>query len=817
MNKKALLLPLLGGAMGLAACGPISGSTSESASLSDSGGAGQTASDSSSTPLPVTSDTTIDAELLAKLAAASLDGRGTINEEGIVTDTTLFIGKKSYSFHDVDSIGTIYANAYYVADDDGLANYYERTTDNQVLTGVLQDDLGDVPLSAYFYNPFANIAIEDLTEADGTYAVAADKALAFATPIYYYTLDEVSELTLTRQGDVITVALKGSYDYSGEAVNVTLDMDLTISEVEDLSPLTPYEADDHTAGINSALEAWNEALSDSSDMTGFVYEKTMTPLVDNGMGVAHSRSTITYNATLFDNDGGITSENDHGFALFDDGQYYAFEIVDGEVVQGELLSVYDCPIPWPSMVAGEMFEPTEQEGVYAYRDPNTVLSAVGCFLEDPDVGSLLSYIGAAKDLTITLGEDGIITNFSYTAPMFDASFALYEERVSVDIVDFDTATIDYEFKAVPFEIPASWYGTYAGTDYYSGDKFTLVIGEAGLTLNGEQATLAGVTADSYGYYGGTLICGSDSYSFTFYPEDGSYAAMVILENNYAYVYLSPEEDVPATVTMPDAMVGTWVGGDYTIVASEDGTITVNGEAATLGEWEQTMTGAVQVEITFGEMTLLLIYRESEDSLFLGDDAGTIAVDLVREGQTSEPEPSIDPKYVGTWTGVDDDTGASHTLIINADGTATYDGAAFDEPLEFVASILVVKATGTIGGAEYTITYWDVEGAPYMTVEDDNYTVATLYLQEPTGPTLDIPDAFLGTWATEDGAHTLVLSNDGASTFDGEVITSFEAGDFSGDYAFEAGGVTYDLALMGTGDGAAIWLSTPDEYFMLYRA
>lgn len=562
------------------------------------------------------------------------------------------------------------------------------------------------------------------------------------------------------------------------------------------------------------MDAWNEALSGPSDTTGFVYEKTMTPLVDNGMGVAHSRSTITYNATLFDNDGGITSTNDHGFALFDDGQYYSFEIVDGEVVQGELLSAYDCPIPWPSMVAAEMFVPTDEEGVYAYRDPDTALSAVGCFLEDPEVGSLLSYVGAATDLTITLGEDNIITNFSYTAPMFDMSFELYEERVSVDIVDFDTATIDYEFKSVPFEIPASWYATYIGTDDYSGDDFTLVIGEDGLTLNGNAATLSAVTTDSYGNYYGTLICGSDSYSFTFYPEGSYYEAMVILESDYMSAYLHPEADAPA-VTMPESMVGTWIGGDYTIVVAEGGTITVNGEAATLGEWEETSTGAVKVEITFGEMTLLLIYRESEDSLFLGDDAGTIAIDLVREGQPSEP--SIDPKYVGTWTGVDDDTGASHTLIINADGTATYDGAAFDEPLEFVASMLFVKATGTIGGAEYTITYWDVEGAPYMTVEDDNYTVAKLYLQEPTGPTLDIPDAFLGTWATEDGAHTLVLSNDGASAFDGETITSFEVGEFSGEYVFEAGGVTYYVSAIGSGDGAFLYLSLPDGYLMLYKA
>ena len=140
-----------------------------------------------------------------------------------------------------------------------------------------------------------------------------------------------------------------------------------------------------------------------------------------------------------------------------------------------------------------------------------------------------------------------------------------------------------------------------------------------------------------------------------------------------------------------------------------------------------------------------------------------------------------------------------------------------ESVKFVASMLFVKATGTIAGVEYTITYWDVEGAPYMTVEDDNYTVAKLYLQEPVGPVLDIPAAFLGTWSTEDGVHTLVLSNDGTSTFDGEVITSFATGELSGEYVMEAAGVTYYLSATGTGEGAMIYLDLPDGYLLLYKA
>lgn len=64
---------------------------------------------------------------------------------------------------------------------------------------------------------------------------------------------------------------------------------------------------------------------------------------------------------------------------------------------------------------------------------------------------------------------------------------------------------------------------------------------------------------------------------------------------------------------------------------------------------------------------------------------------------------------------------------------------------------------------------------------------------------------------------MVLSNDGTSTFDGEVITSFAIGELSGEYVMEAAGVTYYLSAIGTGEGAMIYLSLPEGYLMLYKA
>ena len=84
---------------------------------------------------------------------------------------------------------------------------------------------------------------------------------------------------------------------------------------------------------------------------------------------------------------------------------------------------------------------------------------------------------------------------------------------------------------------------------------------------------------------------------------------------------------------------------------------------------------------------------------------------------------MDPQLVGTWIGNDYYTDEEHTLVINADGTGTFDGVAFDSPIEFTAVLLGYDAIFTIGGVEYEINFrGHTIGDPYMYVFNDDVDV-----------------------------------------------------------------------------------------------
>ena len=84
---------------------------------------------------------------------------------------------------------------------------------------------------------------------------------------------------------------------------------------------------------------------------------------------------------------------------------------------------------------------------------------------------------------------------------------------------------------------------------------------------------------------------------------------------------------------------------------------------------------------------------------------------------------MDPQLVGTWVGIDTNTDEEHTLVINADGTGTFDGVAFDAPIEFTAFLLGYDAIFTIGGVEDEINFrGHTIGHPYMYVFNDDVDV-----------------------------------------------------------------------------------------------
>ena len=515
----------------------------------------------------------------------------------------------------------------------------------------------------------------------------------------------------------------------------------------------------------------------------------MTPLDDESMGIATSRSTITYDATIWDNDGGITSEYDHGYATFDDGNVYEFEIVEGEVVVGDQISFYDAYMPWPGMVAAELFVPTEEENVYAYRDEGSLLDAVCSFLEDGEVASYLYYYVGAEDLTITLGEDGNVANFSYTSLMMNYSGGFYHERTSVDIKDMDKATIPYEFVLPEVEIPQGMLGEWSGKDLYTQEPYTMTVTEDSILVNGEEATLSGLTEDNWGSWNGTLAFGGESYDFTFSPATSSYEAQITFGDDYGYVYVVLNPYVPLGI--PEEVLGTWIGGEYTVVVSEDG-VTLNGENVETSEWTESLKG-YKATFTHDGLELTLSYSIKDDTLTLSTDDMSVYVELEREGAET---PALDPKYVGTWKGTDD-AGTEHVLVINEDGTATLNGEAFDKPLDFVQGMLWTSAEGTIDGVTYTLNYMDTTSGVYIRVLDDDGLIdVELYKEEAATPSID--PKYVGTWeGTDDGgvSHTLVINEDGTATLNGEAFDEpleFVAGMLDEKAEATLGGVGYTL-------------------------
>lgn len=769
MDKKTLLIPLALLALGLSSCVPESSSSSSSAGSAGGSSSSSSQGDSGSSSIPVPDiRTDIDQEFLDRLSSSSLSFSGTMDVDGFLSSVQGFIGKESYSFHDEDILQVYaYADVSLWKDEEGNAITMMVDTTNTLQVGdYLDENYQKVSFDEHFHNPFQGIALADLTHEDGLYLLSSEKALSAAEPLNFYTDTAVSSFVLERRDDVLLVEIVSSYtDSYGDIYARVSDYEIHIEGDKEIPEPAPYETEEYHGAIQDAIDAWNIALSGPGDETGFVYEKTMTPLDDESMGIATSRSTITYDATLWDNDGGITSEYDHGYATFDDGNMYEFEIVDGEVVVGDQISFYDAYIPWPGMVAAELFVPTEEENVYAYRDEVSLLDAVCSFLEDGEVASYLYYYGGAEDLTITLGEDGNVANFSYTSLMMNYSGGFYHERTSVDIKDMDEATIPYEFVLPEVEIPQGMLGEWSGKDLYTQEPYEMTVTEDSILVNGEEATLSGLTEDNRGSWNGTLSFGGESYDFTYSPATDTLPAQITFGDDYGYVYVVLTPYVPLGI--PEEVLGTWIGGEYTVVVSEEG-VTLNGENVETSEWTESLKG---YKATFAHdgLELTLSYSIKDDTMLLStDDGETVYVELTREGAET---PALDPKYVGTWKGTDD-AGTEHVLVINEDGTATLNGEAFDEPLEFALSGFWVSAEGTIDGVTYTMNYMDAVSGVYINLFDDSYLIEVkLYKEEAALPSID--PKYVGTWEGTDewsGIHyTLVINEDGTATLNGEAF------------------------------------------------
>ena len=779
MNNRKLLIPMAAALLALAGCGPSTSSDSSatdetstpidssltsseespssseetiSDSSEESSSEDTSSSDITDSEEPVGPEKTIDQAVLDEWADASIDFTGTLLDTYYpsLTDIVGFIGKNTYSMLETEGEYVYIDTVVYREEETNYAADYSLGLDNAIYAQYYGEDYVIFDFDDLVYNPFALLTATDLTEAsEGIYSIASDKLADFGYPLCPYALENVSSITLERTDDVIALELISSYSDYGEIYNLNLSYELRISETEDLPMPTPYAHEGYHDAVGTALTAWDAALGGEGDETGYVLNKTLTPVDDSSLGVATSQTIVTSNAILIKNDGGITSENDWGYAVYDDGETYEFEIVDGEPVQGEILEG-GLPLPLPGEIAPELFVETEEEGVYAFRDASLALFAIIYLVEDPNLLSLIQYFGVADNLTLTI-ENGLVTGYAFDYLTMGIG-SYYTEHCEVEIAEFDLATIDYEFVSAPAEPVdlSALAGTWTGTMYGTSDVYTLVIGEDGTaTLNGEAATIE-AEYDEYGNLVGTIVSDSYDLGFDYYPAVSGYPEEIyIYSDDYSVNVKLYKETGGAEepVAIPEGMIGTWhaetattniegADGAVDLVIGED-EITLNGVAAELTDLSES-SGSVYGTLTCGELAYDLTYNpaqgdlEAQITLYYGAETAdgyeyyNANLTLVEEGGGAI---ELDPQFVGTWVGNDYFTDEEHTLVINADGTGTFDGVAFDAPIEFTEAFLGYDAVFTIGGVEYEINFIsETIGDPYMYVFNDDVDVEC-YLAE----------------------------------------------------------------------------------------
>ena len=452
------------------------------------------------------------------------------------------------------------------------------------------------------------------------------------------------------------------------------------------------------------------------------------------------------------------------------------------------------------------------------------------------------------DITLTIAGDGTITILGSVA-----EGATYDEETGTLSITFmgmpATATLEwnqgiYEIHVAvtgselvlrkdgeaPVTLPAGWLGEWSGTikgvaiDLAVADDMTITMGEEVLTGWTYDAAADELHID----YSGMAIVAA-------LVEEGGVTKIAIKMAGTTLGYLEKAAVETPSIALPAEWAGTWVGVDtnaedgatYTVVITEEGTITVNGVEATVTSVDD-----------YGWYDLLLngkkytIWKNGEQLQLYSTGTDAIRVNMTKQ-ETEEPDPEvvIPEEMIGTWTGEDDYTGASYELVVTADsialnGVAGTGLTAFEED-----SNGDLVATISFDGAEHSVAYSATPGFTPSVILDnlessslyDYPTLKKVEAEEPDPdpeePELAIPDGYEGTFEGVTGGvtYTMVISG-GTMELNGTVGTLTELTEVSYGWTGKAdfGGTTYGIEF-GTGfDGepyVAINCSDPYIYWL----
>ena len=351
------------------------------------------------------------------------------------------------------------------------------------------------------------------------------------------------------------------------------------------------------------------------------------------------------------------------------------------------------------------------DGSFNIRIPAILMEDGLNYDEGKDVFYNDSYFGAREEITATYSTSDSKVKVYLTS---SASFGLSSGKlveVSGTFEDGATVTIDgneytvsgttLSAKDTPApapSIPEEVCGTYKSTT-----NIEMVLNSDGTgTWDGTSFTW---TYDSFTKKGAISAFGafdSDLNTIT-WSDDGSIT--VHLEDEYGDNIVSALKMTKVEDKTVAGYVGTWsaksTGGTNTIVLNEDGTGTYNGTSFTY-----TVSGST-ITFTVGEMEVTLTYNESNGTM-----SGSFEQDYETYSYTSitKVEPQTVAGYVGTWTAKT--TFATVTIVINADGTGTYNGTSF------TYTVSGSTITFSAGDTDVTLVYNESNGTMSGTYEYD---------------------------------------------------------------------------------------------------
>ena len=439
------------------------------------------------------------------------------------THMSNFFGLTSSSFYEVnEEDGTVYIDEKYYKDEDGNLVLRELGATNEVY----ESTLSDTPISydLVFGNPFNSLESSDFIKTEKGYDLTSGETKElFIGQISYYggemttfyllplnknTIKFYAESTLTE-----TTAYSYFNVYDG-TIEVTSKEELTV---------TPETRKEYTPIVESALNKMAEATSYTLDreriVNGEHYDLEGIKVTEDAI--------LTPPDTLF----GITNES--GYAIFDDGNWYYYEIVDGvvtpDVSSGNLGSGTEYTYgPIFDYLAPEVFIQVD-ETHYETKTDFIAYEALTYILEGDEAVRLgiTNQFSTSGKLTLEIVDETLIS-YSYTLN-YTEGFIPIPIETKVTISDVNTTTIDYTFTLPQ---TAEWFNDYIGS--YSGSRYngntgefenyTLVINSAtDIQINGINVTnivLEQNETVTFTYEGASCVITIDDWGdIAFYSED----------------------------------------------------------------------------------------------------------------------------------------------------------------------------------------------------------------------------------------------------------------------------------------------------------